>query len=713
MVSETEQREPSSAFVALVARAQDDLRTLVYFNAAHPTGSEDDDALKPEDAAGDGQAAPAWTPGALGTLLTLDPVTIAKDSGRVVELFNAYRRESNRAQNFHPDVSADSIRVTAGYLGLVGDRRQLHRRNGMFPAVLLRLGSLAVVWQRSREWPVDAEGRHRVVFALGPLAVVALDGGRRDGQGAARSGQTRAASPGTAGVEAVAAPNAGNGAGRAAPEAAAGAGGVVGRGRPPPGEEGGGGESHGTVPRGLTEASAPMRSAEAEAELLAWRINRGRLLAVIIFALTLTLSIYATMGKQFLADLQRIENDLKAVTEQAQKDADIQRALAAITDVRLKESTVLIPLSHALWRLEKSAREANVRGWVADPCGKLFLVSEARAAWSAQSTDRTITLQPVSNPLRKVDASPNLHNGPTNLFLVLEPQDTKLASGYAWTARVRDERGKSDEIRTYAIEARVFPNERIRDFCFAYETLDAQRKAAYDAIDGWMRPARAVAVLLPTVLFQDVPRVVFNDLPRFLVHDLPTGIGDLLARAGGEVAAWLKRPSAAASSVADPLSDAKSADADANTPHVRSGNDAARGPAPPNQVQADRPPNWLAFHVYPQATLAALSTFLLPALYGALGGWMAAERSLRGRLQSFALTRTEGRLFLRRILLGAVVGGMIGVLLSGLKLFGDGKLWAALEISALALLFGFAGDRLFSLFDNLLRRMIGPATAAR
>lgn len=713
MVSETEKREPSSAFVALVARAQDDLRTLVYFNCAHPTRSGDDDVSKPEDAAEDGQATPALTPGALGTLLTLDPVNIAKDSGRVVELFNAYRRESNRAQNFHPDVTADSIRVTAGYLGLVGDRRQLHRRNGMFPAVLLRLGSLAMVWQRSRDWPVDAEGCHRVVFAVGPLVLVALDGRRRDGQGAAGLEQPRAASPRTAGVEAVAAPNAGNGAGRVAPEAAAGAGGTVGRGGPPPAEDGSGGESHGTAPRGVTEPSAPMRSAEAEAELLAWRINRGRLLGVIIFALTLILSIYATMGKQFLADLQRIENDLKTVTEQARKDADIQRALSAITDIRLKESTVLLPLSDQLRRLENSALGANVRGWVADPCAKLFLVSESRAAWSAQSTERKITLEQISNPLRKVDASQNLHNGPTNLFLVLKPQDTNLASGHAWTALVRDERAKSDEIRTYAIEARVFPNERMRDFCFAYEALDAQRKAAHDAIDGWMRPARTVAVVLPTLLFQDVPPVVFNDLPRFLVHDLPTGIVDLVQRVGGEGAAWLKRPSAAAASAAGPSSDAKSANADANTPHVRPGNDAARGPAQPNEVQADRPPNWLAFHVYSQATLAALSTFLLPALYGALGGWMAAERSLRRRLQSFALTRTEGRLFLRRILLGAVVGGMIGVVLSGLKLFGDGKLWAALEISALALLFGFAGDRLFLVFDNLLRRMIGPATAAR
>lgn len=107
-----------------------------------------------------------------------------------------------------------------------------------------------------------------------------------------------------------------------------------------------------------------------------------------------------------------------------------------------------------------------------------------------------------------------------------------------------------------------------------------------------------------------------------------------------------------------------------------------------------------SYRPWGETVVTALSAYILPILFGVIGAWAAGERELRRRLERFEVTRTDRHTFRRGLLLGGVVGGVVGLFFSD-----DTLRDLSLTYSAIALLGGFAGDRVFRFLDDLINRI--------
>ncbi len=114
--------------------------------------------------------------------------------------------------------------------------------------------------------------------------------------------------------------------------------------------------------------------------------------------------------------------------------------------------------------------------------------------------------------------------------------------------------------------------------------------------------------------------------------------------------------------------------------------------------------------------LSVLGGAVMPILYGALGAGVAVIRSLSDRIRQSQLAPRHLTLFRVQLVLGAVLGGCIGLFAtpsSGAPGQAPGLLGSVpLSASALCFLAGFSVEGVFQALDGFIRRVFGLASAS-
>jgi hypothetical protein len=99
---------------------------------------------------------------------------------------------------------------------------------------------------------------------------------------------------------------------------------------------------------------------------------------------------------------------------------------------------------------------------------------------------------------------------------------------------------------------------------------------------------------------------------------------------------------------------------------------------------------------------------LLPCLYAVLGALASMFRRLGQRVQAEALSISDHGGMRMTVILGVLAGAVIGLFIGQLQTMEGSE---TLTLAGLALLAGYAVDRLFNLFDSLSARLFGEAAA--
>jgi hypothetical protein len=197
-------------------------------------------------------------------------------------------------------------------------------------------------------------------------------------------------------------------------------------------------------------------------------------------------------------------------------------------------------------------------------------------------------------------------------------------------------------------EIRIYPNADFMRSCDEFEYLEAQRRQADRAVSDWVKLALGG--------------------PEWALGGLRS-----LLNGGGKA-----NGSDAAGSAPDATATSNGAATPANTPAQRN----------------------YSFKPWGETVVTAMGSYILPILFGVIGAWAAGERELRRKLERFEVTRTDRHTYRRGLLLGGVVGGVVGLFFST-----DTLQNLSLTYSAIALLGGFAGDRVFRFMDDLINRV--------
>jgi hypothetical protein len=119
-----------------------------------------------------------------------------------------------------------------------------------------------------------------------------------------------------------------------------------------------------------------------------------------------------------------------------------------------------------------------------------------------------------------------------------------------------------------------------------------------------------------------------------------------------------------------------------------------------NAAAGGAPRRDYTYRPWSETVVTAMGSYILPILFGVIGAWAAGERELRQKMERFELALTDRHTYRRGLLLGGVVGGVVGMFFTA-----DALKDLSLTYSAIALLGGFAGDRVFRFMDDLINRV--------
>ena len=97
---------------------------------------------------------------------------------------------------------------------------------------------------------------------------------------------------------------------------------------------------------------------------------------------------------------------------------------------------------------------------------------------------------------------------------------------------------------------------------------------------------------------------------------------------------------------------------------------------------------------------------IMPAMYAALGALASLFRRLANKVENERLGPSDYSAMLASLVLGVLMGTIIGLFSNALQ--GGQSVTLPLSTTALALLAGYATDRVFSMFDNLSERVFTP-----
>lgn len=113
---------------------------------------------------------------------------------------------------------------------------------------------------------------------------------------------------------------------------------------------------------------------------------------------------------------------------------------------------------------------------------------------------------------------------------------------------------------------------------------------------------------------------------------------------------------------------------------------------------------WQSHEIWVKATTAVFAGFVLPLLLGCLGGCAYALRRINRKISRWTLQPNDGRHAVSRVVLAALMGGLIGVVFSpdnGVTLGGF-----TLSLAAAAFFVGFAVEGVFKLIETLIANVI-------
>ena len=140
----------------------------------------------------------------------------------------------------------------------------------------------------------------------------------------------------------------------------------------------------------------------------------------------------------------------------------------------------------------------------------------------------------------------------------------------------------------------------------------------------------------------------------------------------------------------------------------------AAGSTPRLVVESGRAPDilpptnaFLYWAVVTEVVTGGMLAHLLPCLYAMLGALASMFRRLGQRVQAEALSIADHSAMRMTLILGVLAGAIIGLFVGQVPT-GDSS--STLTLAGLAMLAGYAVDRLFNLFDGLSVRIFGDAT---
>ena len=118
------------------------------------------------------------------------------------------------------------------------------------------------------------------------------------------------------------------------------------------------------------------------------------------------------------------------------------------------------------------------------------------------------------------------------------------------------------------------------------------------------------------------------------------------------------------------------------------------------------------------ALFQVLGGVILPIFYGMLGAGAAVVRTISAKIRDSVLAPRDRMLAIIQLLLGAVIGGCIGLFITppGAGTNAQPGLLGAVQLSASALCFvaGFGVESVFAALESMIRRVfnVGDPTAA-
>lgn len=115
--------------------------------------------------------------------------------------------------------------------------------------------------------------------------------------------------------------------------------------------------------------------------------------------------------------------------------------------------------------------------------------------------------------------------------------------------------------------------------------------------------------------------------------------------------------------------------------------------------------HWNRTEIRATGAISLLTGFVLPLLLGCLGGCASALRRLDQKLADWTLDAQDGRRAMLRIVLAAMMGGLVGVVFTG-----DGPIQVqgfALSLAAAAFFIGFSIEIVFTVVEAMVEAVAG------
>jgi hypothetical protein len=434
-------------------------------------------------------------------------------------------------------------------------------------------------------------------------------------------------------------------------------------------------------------------AATKEAKELRRAVTTNRIFMAGIFCLAIGLSIYALFGQVLLGERDRIVTAIDRESEAFYSQSRLTLPAQIFRNADLNHVFLVNP--------------QEMQNWIMGICPKIDMVLPSPipailTSPSLPATQQSVRIYPSPELMRSCDAYEYLEAQRRQADrAVADWVGIALAMPEWFAGTIRRLFGHADDAQRMAAaisvhaaaakDAAAFARDAANNARDAADRVQAAADQARDAAR-LVRVGRALAGIAPDAS----PEAFDQAFQQAMLAPSADPVAQLAVAAARDAAAVVPDATRAARDAAVAARDAALAERDA----------AAAGGDP-------RPQRDYSYRPWGETIVTAMGSYILPILFGVIGAWAASERELRRRLERFEVTRTDRHTYRRGLLLGGVVGGVVGLFFST-----DTLKNLSLTYSAIALVAGFAGDRVFRFLDDLINRIFSierppPGTAAR